>query len=67
MRRVRKHFMLGSLPVSIDIIKPLQEQVLKHNICPVCHTKTLSEPNKTIGIGRVWRQCLSCNHVWIES
>jgi len=64
---VRKHFMLGSLPVSIDTIKPLQEQVLKHGICPTCHAKNLSEPNKTIGLGRQWRQCLSCNHVWIES
>jgi hypothetical protein len=60
----RKAIKLGDLPIIVGEINPLQERVLVHDICPKCHTKTLSEPKTTIGLGRVWRQCSTCLSVW---
>lgn len=64
---IHKPIRLSSLPVIIDTIKPLQEQVLAHNVCPSCHGKdTLSEVHHTTGGTLSWRQCLSCYAVWME-
>lgn len=61
-----KALKLGDLPIVVGEIKPLQEQVLKHDICPHCHGKTLTERQQTTGGDLVWRQCLGCYAVWME-